>query len=160
MVSQIYIEDIQMFINEVYSDNEPLQDNQIRSKKILNNYCNRIKQDLERLEELENDKLLDQAEKEELERVNAVLKHNLEEKVEVIADLKKENQELKEEINELSKDKLCFEKRCDKLEKAIELLKDMFNINLWVDDMDCYIRIGKCDYLISWEQYGILSEVL
>ena len=35
-------------------------------------------------------------------------------------DLEKENQELKEEINELSKDALCFEKRCDKLEKVIK----------------------------------------
>ena len=59
MESKNYIKDIQMFINEAYSDNEPLQDNQARSKKVFNDYCNKIKQDLERLEKLEkeNEKL-------------------------------------------------------------------------------------------------------
>lgn len=53
MTSKDLIKDIQMFINEAYSDNEPLQDNQARSKKVFNDYCNKIKQDLERLEKLE-----------------------------------------------------------------------------------------------------------
>ena len=39
-----------MFINEAYSDNEPLQESQIKSKQVFNDYCNIIKQDLDRLE--------------------------------------------------------------------------------------------------------------
>lgn len=42
-----------MFINEVYSDNNYLQGNQIKSKQVFNDYCNEINQDLERLEKLE-----------------------------------------------------------------------------------------------------------
>ena len=53
MTSKDYIKDIQMFINEAYSDNEPLQENQIKSKQVFNNYCNIIKRDLDRLEKLE-----------------------------------------------------------------------------------------------------------
>ena len=53
MTSKDYIKDIQMFINETYSDNEPLQENQIKSKQVFNDYCNIIKQDLDRLQELE-----------------------------------------------------------------------------------------------------------
>ena len=53
MTSKNYIKDIQMFINEAYSDNEPLQENQIKSKQVFNDYCNIIKQDLDRLEKLE-----------------------------------------------------------------------------------------------------------
>ena len=55
MTSKDYIKDIQMFINEVYSDNEPLQENQIKSKRVFNDYCNIIKQDLDRLQELEKE---------------------------------------------------------------------------------------------------------
>lgn len=55
MNSKDLIKDIQMFINEAYSDNEPLQDNQVRSKKVFNDYCNKIKQDLDRLEKLEKE---------------------------------------------------------------------------------------------------------
>ena len=47
------LKDIQMFINETYSDKEPLQENQIKSKRVFNNYCNEISQDLDRLEKLE-----------------------------------------------------------------------------------------------------------
>ena len=53
MTSKDYIKDIQMFINEAYSDKEPLQENQIKSKRVFNDYCNEIKQDLDRLEKLE-----------------------------------------------------------------------------------------------------------
>ena len=53
MKSKDYIKDIQIFINEAYSDNEPLQENQIKSKQVFNDYCNEISQDLERLEKLE-----------------------------------------------------------------------------------------------------------
>ena len=53
MTSKDYIKDIQMFINEAYSDKEPLQENQIKSKRVFNDYCNIIKQDLDRLEKLE-----------------------------------------------------------------------------------------------------------
>ena len=53
MTSKDYIKDIQMFINEAYSDNDPLQENQIKSKRVFNDYCNIIKQDLDRLEKLE-----------------------------------------------------------------------------------------------------------
>ena len=53
MTSKDYIKDIQMFINEAYSDKEPLQENQIKSKRVFNDYCNKIKQDLDRLQELE-----------------------------------------------------------------------------------------------------------
>lgn len=53
MTSKNYIKDIQMFINEAYSDKEPLQENQIKSKRVFNDYCNEIKQDLDRLERLE-----------------------------------------------------------------------------------------------------------
>ena len=42
-----------MFINEAYSDKEPLQENQIKSKRVFNDYCNEIKQGLDRLEKLE-----------------------------------------------------------------------------------------------------------
>ena len=55
MTSKDYIKDIQMFINEAYSDNEPLQENQIKSKRVFNDYCNIIKQDLDRLEKLEQE---------------------------------------------------------------------------------------------------------
>ena len=55
MTSKDYIKDIQMFINEAYSDNEPLQENQIKSKQVFNDYCNIIKQDLDRLQELEKE---------------------------------------------------------------------------------------------------------
>lgn len=55
MTSKDYIKDIQMFINEAYSDNEPLQENQIKSKRVFNDYCNIIKQDLDRLQELEKE---------------------------------------------------------------------------------------------------------
>ena len=55
MTSKNYIKDIQMFINEAYSDNEPLQENQIKSKRVFNDYCNIIKQDLDRLEKLEKE---------------------------------------------------------------------------------------------------------
>ena len=55
MTSKNYIKDIQMFINEAYSDNEPLQENQIKSKQVFNDYCNIIKQDLDRLEKLEKE---------------------------------------------------------------------------------------------------------
>ena len=55
MNSKDLIKDIQMLINEAYSDNEPLQDNQARSKKVFNDYCNKIKQDLEHLEQLEKE---------------------------------------------------------------------------------------------------------
>ena len=55
MTSKNYIKDIQMFINEAYSDNEPLQENQIKSKRVFNDYCNIIKQDLDRLQELEKE---------------------------------------------------------------------------------------------------------
>ena len=53
MTSKNYIKDIQMFINEAYSDKEPLQENQIKSKRVFNDYCNEIKQGLDRLEKLE-----------------------------------------------------------------------------------------------------------
>ena len=55
MTSKDYIKDIQMFINEAYSDNKPLQENQIKSKQVFNDYCNIIKQDLDRLEKLEKE---------------------------------------------------------------------------------------------------------
>ena len=55
MTSKDYIKDIQMLINEAYSDNEPLQENQIKSKRVFNDYCNIIKQDLDRLQELEKE---------------------------------------------------------------------------------------------------------
>ena len=55
MTSKDYIKDIQMFINEAYSDKEPLQENQIKSKQVFNDYCNKIKQDLDRLQELEKE---------------------------------------------------------------------------------------------------------
>lgn len=105
MVSQIYIKDIQMFINEAYSDNEPLQDNQIRSKKVFNDYCNKIKQDLERLEELEKENqelkkpkfdlsLLDNAKKIEVDYNEKLL-----EKIKI---LEKENKKLKKKNKILS----------------------------------------------------------
>ena len=50
MKSKDYIKDIQMFINEAYSDKEPLQENHIKSKEVFNDYCNEISQDLDRLE--------------------------------------------------------------------------------------------------------------
>ena len=53
MASKNYIKDIQMFINEAYSDKEPLQENQIKSKQVFNDYCNEISQALDRLEKLE-----------------------------------------------------------------------------------------------------------
>ena len=53
MTSKDYLKDIQMFINEAYSGKEPLQENQIKSKRVFNDYCNEIKQDLGRLEKLE-----------------------------------------------------------------------------------------------------------
>ena len=52
MTSKECLKDIQMFINEAYSDNEPLQENQIKSKRVFNDYCNIIKQDLDRLEKV------------------------------------------------------------------------------------------------------------
>ena len=55
MASKDYIKDIQMFINEAYSDKEPLQENQIKSKQVFNDYCSIIKQDLDRLEKLEKE---------------------------------------------------------------------------------------------------------
>ena len=55
MTSKECLKDIQMFINEAYSDNEPLQENQIKSKRVFNDYCNIIKQDLDRLEKLEKE---------------------------------------------------------------------------------------------------------
>ena len=55
MTSKECLKDIQMFINEAYSDNEPLQENQIKSKRVFNDYCNIIKQDLDRLQELEKE---------------------------------------------------------------------------------------------------------
>lgn len=55
MTSKECLKDIQMFINEAYSDNEPLQENQIKSKRVFNDYCNIIKQDLGRLEKLEKE---------------------------------------------------------------------------------------------------------
>ena len=54
MASKNYIKDIQMFINEAYNDKEPLQENQIKSKQVFNDYCNEISQDLDRLEKLED----------------------------------------------------------------------------------------------------------
>lgn len=132
MTSKDYIKDIQMFINEAYSDNEPLQDNQIKSKKVFNDYCNKIKQDLERLEELENDKLLDLAEKEELERVNKVLHHNLEEKVEIIFELENKIKQDLEHYHNALQDKYDYSKcpcydellvRCKNLEKENQGLK-------------------------------------
>lgn len=44
------IKDIQYLINEHYSDKEPLNENQEKSKKCFNNYCKQIEQDLDRLE--------------------------------------------------------------------------------------------------------------
>ena len=55
MTSKECLKDIQMFINEAYSDNEPLQENQIKSKRVFNDCCNIIKQDLDRLEKLEKE---------------------------------------------------------------------------------------------------------
>lgn len=127
MESKNYIKDIQMFINEAYSDNEPLQDNQIRSKKVFNDYCNKIKQDLERLGELENDRLLDRTEKEELERVNAVLKHNLEEKVEIICELENKIQDL--ELLEALKQRWQQEEWCQGIELSAESLNSLFKYN-------------------------------
>lgn len=81
---------------------KPQYDHLTTFKEYFKNEYATILKALERLEELENDRLLDRTEKEELERVNKVLNHNLEEKVEVIADLEKENQELKKPKFDLS----------------------------------------------------------
>lgn len=71
MKSKNYIKDIKMFINEAYSDNEPLQENQIKSKQVFNDYCNEIKKDLDRLEKLEN--LLEKYEIEDLSELEIAL---------------------------------------------------------------------------------------
>lgn len=71
-------------------------------------YCENIKvikNDLERLEELENDKLLDQAENDDLILKIKALNHNLEEKVEIIFELKNKIQNLEKENQELKKPK-------------------------------------------------------
>lgn len=84
--------------------------------------------------------------------------------------LKQENQELKEEINELSKDKLCFEKQYDKLKKAIEIIKDKFELELINEEL--HFNTYECDtreihelydewfYNLTKEDYELLKEVL
>lgn len=98
-----------------------------RTCECFSDYCNKIKQDLERLEELENDRLLDRAEKEELERVNKVLNHNLEEKVEIIFELEKK---LESEFED-SADAICkVATERDKLfDENIDLKFDLSALN-------------------------------
>lgn len=75
--------------------------------------------------------------------------------------LEKENQELKEEINELSKDKTCFEKRCDKFEKVLEILKGHLDLGVYIQQGE-YILCAN-DYAIpslDKEKGELLSEVL
>lgn len=43
---------------------------------------------------------------------------------------------------------------------VLEILKNRLYINLWVDDMDCYITINKENFLISGEQHTLLCEAL
>ena len=145
MKSKDYIKDIQMFINEAYSDNEPLQENQIKSKRVFNDYCNEISQDLDRLEKLE--KIFSDSHICEIKtRFNEIecsfdkcencplgigdgicLKKTFERKWE----LQKENQEL------IKKADCCLWKDCneisqenEKLKKAIDIIKKHFIIKL------------------------------
>lgn len=46
--------DIQYLINETYSDKEPLTKEQKASKKIFNEYCEDIRKDLVKLDDIEN----------------------------------------------------------------------------------------------------------
>ena len=50
MTSKKMIVDIQCLINEHYSDKEPLNESQQKSKKCFNRYCDIIEKDLEVLE--------------------------------------------------------------------------------------------------------------
>lgn len=132
MASKNYIKDIQMFINEAYSDKEPLQENQIKSKQVFNDYCNEISQALDRLEKLEKifsdshiceikarfDEIECSAEKCEncpLSIGDGIcLKKTFERKWE----LQKENQEL------IKKADCCLWKECNKISQENQELKD------------------------------------
>lgn len=135
---------------------------ELSGKELLECYKT-IDKALERLEELENDKLLDQAEIEELERKNAVLNHNLEEKVEIIFELEEKYKNLKVEYEELSKDELCFEKRCDKLEKAIEILKSICEFEIYKGWGAWFIKCKGSFLELEEEEakqyYDLLKEV-
>lgn len=63
MTSKKMIVDIQYLINEHYSDKEPLNESQQKSKKVFNDYCEQIKKDLDKLTKYE--KIVEELEPEE-----------------------------------------------------------------------------------------------
>lgn len=96
-----------------------------------------------------------------------VLKNESRERYVMIERLVEKYKNLKVEYEELAKDELCFEKRCEKLEKFIDFLKLNFDISL-----DSKLRISdgsECvqTFIIDLpknttidEMFEIIEEVL
>jgi ABC-type phosphate transport system auxiliary subunit len=126
-------------------------------KEIYKEEINLIKQDLERLEQLEQENLELKQDIVSFEDYSYDLDCEKEQ-------LKKENQELKEQL-ELKKFKefILLNGKLDKLEKAIEILKEYYKFQLFPPAMDNIPEISistDWEHCISQQEYDLLKEVL
>lgn len=112
----------------------------------INEALDTIKQDLKKLEQLEKE--------------NESLNNIIETDIKDLQELRKENQDLKIENFDLE---LVLNGEIDKLKKAIEVLKDKYDFDIYYNENFTTPTLTiNCDYFkeLTQQEYELLKEVL